>query len=117
MTGAITEYFGLLEVGPNLTDVSFLGQGMRQPAGHHPRPNGRKSRRSLVRINGVVFLAGTTIGKRWFMQNREAFMYETRTAAVDEELPGYEVDMLGIVSQYSSDGTGGYQLCLKARKI
>ena len=45
MTGEITEYNGLLEVGPDLTDVTFFGQGtVPEPMAITPAQMGRTSR-------------------------------------------------------------------------
>ena len=45
VTGEITEYNGLLEVGPNLTDVTFFGQGtVPTPLEITPSPNGEDSK-------------------------------------------------------------------------
>ena len=117
VTGEITEYNGLLEVGPNLTDVSFFGQGdLPEPLEITPAQMGENLEGQLVRINGVTFpLAGTFItGNNTydFTASGEFGVIYVRTSntLVGEELTGCEVDMLGIVSQFSFDGFGGYQL-------
>ena len=63
VTGEITEYNGLLEVGPNLTAVDFLGAGtLPNPLEITPAQMGESLEGQLVRINGVTFpLAGTFI--------------------------------------------------------
>ena len=117
VTGEITEYNGLLEVGPNLTEVSFFGQGeLPEPLEITPAQMGENLEGQLVRINGVTFpLAGTFItGNNTydFTASGEFGVIYVRTSntLVGEELTGCEVDMLGIVSQFSFDGFGGYQL-------
>ena len=117
VTGEITEYNGLLEVGPNLTDVSFFGQGMvPTPLEITPSQMGENLEGQLVRVNGVTFpLAGTFItGNNTYDFNaagESGVIYvRTSNSLVGEELTGCEVDMLGIVSQFSFDGFGGYQL-------
>ncbi len=117
VTGEITEYNGLLEVGPNLTDVSFFGQGtLPTPLDITPAQMGEDLEGQLVRVNGVTFpLAGTFItGNNTydFTASGESGVIYVRTSnsLVGEELTGCEVDMLGIVSQFSFDGFGGYQL-------
>ena len=117
VTGEITEYNGLLEVGPNLTDVTFFGQGtVPTPLEITPAQMGEDLEGQLVRINGVTFpLAGTVItGNNIydFTSAGESGVIYVRTSnsLVGEELTGCEVDMLGIVSQFSFDGLGGYQL-------
>ena len=117
VTGEITEYNGLLEVGPNLTDVSFFGQGtLPTPLEITPSQMGENLEGQLVRVNGVTFpLAGTFItGNNTYDFNaagESGVIYvRTSNSLVGEELTGCEVDMLGIVSQFSFDGFGGYQL-------
>ena len=63
VTGEITEYNGLLEVGPNLSAVTFEGTGMvPEPQVVLPSALGEGLEGELVRINGVTFpLAGQEI--------------------------------------------------------
>jgi len=117
VTGEITEYNGLLEVGPNLTSVDFWGAGtVPTPMEITPAQIGENLEGQLVRINGVTFpLAGTFItGNNTYDFNaagESGVIYvRTSNSLVGEELTGCEVDMLGIVSQFSFDGFGGYQL-------
>ena len=117
VTGEITEYNGLLEVGPNLTAVEFFGAGtLPEPLEITPAQMGENLEGQLVRVNGVTFpLAGTFItGNNTydFSASGETGVIYVRTSnsLVGEELTGCEVDMLGIVSQFSFDGFGGYQL-------
>ena len=117
VTGEITEYNGLLEVGPNLTAVEFFGAGtLPDPLEITPAQMGENLEGQLVRVNGVTFpLAGTFItGNNTydFTASGETGVIYVRTSntLVGEELTGCEVDMLGIVSQFSFDGFGGYQL-------
>ena len=117
VTGEITEYNGLLEAGPNLTAVEFYGAGtLPEPLEITPAQMGESLEGQLVRVNGVSFpLAGTFItGNNTydFTASGETGVIYVRTSnsLVGEELTGCEVDMLGIVSQFSFDGFGGYQL-------
>jgi hypothetical protein len=117
VTGEITEYNGLLEVGPNLTAVDFWGAGtVPTPLEITPAQLGENLEGQLVRINGVTFpLAGTFIaGNNTYDFNaagESGVIYvRTSNSLVGEELTGCEVDMLGIVSQFSFDGFGGYQM-------
>ena len=61
VTGEITEYNGLLEVGPDLTAVEFYGAGtLPEPLEITPAQMGENLEGQLVRVNGVTFpLAGT----------------------------------------------------------
>ena len=104
------------EVGPNLDAVEFLGAGtVPTPQAITPAQMD-ESPGQLVQINGVTFpLAGTfIIGNNTydFTSGGESGIIYVRTSneLVGAELTGCEVDMIGIVSQFSFDGTGGYQL-------
>ena len=117
ITGEITEYNGLLEVGPDLTAVEFFGAGtLPEPLEITPSQLGENLEGQLVRVNGVTFpLAGTFItgnNQYDFTSAGESGVIYVRTSnsLVGLELTGCEVDMLGIVSQFSFDGFGGYQL-------
>ena len=117
VTGEITEYNGLLEIGPNLQAVNFLGTGaLPEPLVITPGQMAENLEGQLVRVNGVNFpLAGTIISGNStydFNAGGETGVIYVRTSntLVGEQLSGCEIDMLGIVSQFSFDGTGGYQL-------
>ena len=117
VTGEITEYNGLLEVGPDLSAVTFEGPGtVPEPMAITPAMMGENLEGQLVRINGVTFpLAGTFVtGNNTYDFNaagESGVIYvRTSNSLVGQELTGCEVDMLGIVSQFSFDGFGGYQL-------
>ena len=120
VTGEISEYNGLLEVGPNIDAVEFLGAGtLPEPLEITPAQMGENLEGQLVRINGVTFpLAGTFItGNSTYdftASGESGIIYvrneQTSDGLVGEELTGCEVDMLGIVSQFSFTGAGGYQL-------
>ena len=117
VTGEITEYNGLLEVGPDLTEVSNFGTGpVPEPLLITPSEMGENLEGQLVRISGVTFpLAGTFVtGNNTYDFNAsgESGVIYVRTGNTleGEELTGCEVDMIGIVSQFTFDGEGGYQL-------
>ena len=117
VTGELTEYNGLLEVGPTLDAVELLGTGtVPAPLEITPSQLGENLEGQLVRINGVTFpLAGQFITGNStydFTASGEFGVIYVRTSnsLVGEELTGCEVDMLGIVSQFSFTGYDGYQL-------
>ena len=116
VTGEITEYNGLLEVGPNLSAVTFEGAGMvPEPQVVLPSALGEGLEGELVRINGVTFpLAGQEITANTydFTADGETGIIYVRNSnsLVGETLTGCAVDLIGIVSQFSFDGFGGYQL-------
>ena len=117
VTGEITEYNGLLEVGPNLTAVTFEGTGT-VPTPQVVSASGLNEglEGELVRVNGVTFpMAGQEIignDTYDFTSDGETGLIYVRTSntLVGEILTGCAVDLIGIVSQFSFDGFGGYQL-------
>ena len=117
VTGEITEYNGLLEVGPNLTAVVFEGAGtLPEPMVIGAADMDESLEGQLVRVNGATFpLAGLEItGNNTYdftADGQTGIMYvRTSNSLVGETLTGCAVDLIGIVSQFSFDGTGGYQL-------
>lgn len=117
VTGEITEYNGLLEVGPNLTAVAFEGAGtLPEPQVIGAADMDESLEGELVRVNGATFpLAGQEITGNStydFTADGETGIIYVRTSnsLVGETLTGCAVDLIGIVSQFSFDGTGGYQL-------
>ena len=117
VTGEITEYNGLLEIGPNLTTVVFEGTGaLPEPQVIGAADMDESLEGQLVRVNGVTFpLAGQEItGNNTYdftADGQTGIIYiRTSNSLVGETLTGCAVDLLGIVSQFSFDGTGGYQL-------
>lgn len=117
VTGEITEYNGLLEVGPSLSEVVFEGPGTVPDAAVIGAADMDESLEGqLVRINGVTFpLAGQEIiGNNTYdftADGQSGLIYvRTSNSLVGETLTGCAVDLFGIVSQFSFDGFGGYQL-------
>lgn len=117
VTGEITEYNGLLEVGPNLTVVTFEGTGiLPTPQIISAGSMDESLEGELVQVNGATFpLAGQEItGNNTydFTAGGETGIIYVRTSngLAGETLTGCAVDLVGIVSQFSFDGFGGYQL-------
>jgi phosphatidylserine/phosphatidylglycerophosphate/cardiolipin synthase-like enzyme len=117
VTGEITEYNGLLEVGPNLTAVVFEGPGtLPEPLVIGAADMDESLEGQLVRVNGATFpLAGLEItGNNTYdftADGQTGIMYvRSSNSLVGESLTGCAVDLIGIVSQFSFDGAGGYQL-------
>ena len=117
VTGEITEYNGLLEIGPNLSAVVFEGAGtLPEPQVIGAADMDESLEGQLVRVNGVTFpLAGQEItGNNTYdftADGQTGIIYvRNSNSLVGETLTGCAVDLLGIVSQFSFDGTGGYQL-------
>ena len=117
VTGDLTEYNGLLEVGPDLVSVEFLGAGtLPNPLVITPSEMGENLEGQLVRFNCVAFsLAGAEIqgnNTAEFNSSGEIGIIYVRTSnsLVGQQLPEGDIDMLGILSQFSFDGFGGYQI-------
>ena len=117
VTGEITEYNGLLEIGPNLSAVVFEGTGtLPEPLVIGGADMDESLEGQLVRVNGVTFpLAGQEITGNnpydFTADGQTGVIYvRTSNSLVGETLTGCAVDLLGIVSQFSFNGTGGYQL-------
>ena len=119
MTGALSEYNGLLEVGPDgITDVTVLSTGNELPAFQTITPNDmdESMEGELAYIPDVVFTNGGTMitGNSTFSftaAGEDGIIYvRNDNELVGQVLPAGEVDLYGVVSQFSFDGVGGYQL-------
>ena len=119
MTGALSEYNGLLEVGPDgITDVTVLSTGNELPAFQTITPNDmdESMEGELAYIPDVVFTNGGTMitGNSTFSftaAGEDGVIYvRNDNELVGQVLPAGEVDLYGVVSQFTFDGVGGYQL-------
>ncbi|HBP45785.1 MAG TPA: hypothetical protein DD635_07760 [Flavobacteriales bacterium] len=119
MTGALSEYNGLLEVGPDgITDVTVLSTGNELPAFQTITPNDmdESMEGELAYIPDVVFTNGGTVitGNSTFSftaAGEDGIIYvRNDNELVGQVLPAGEVDLYGVVSQFTFDGVGGYQL-------
>ena len=119
MTGALSEYNGLLEVGPDgITDVTVLSTGNELPAFQTITPNdmNESMEGELAYIPDIVFTNGGTIitGNSTFSftaAGEDGIIYvRNDNELVGQVLPAGEVDLFGVVSQFTFDGVGGYQL-------
>lgn len=118
VTGEISEYNGLLEVGPNLTQVDVLSSGNPLPDALVVTPNqlNESLEGQLVVIEGTTFDAGGQIVEAnttyTFMSSGEDGIIYVRSSnsLVGTTLNGCEMNLMGIVSQFTFDGFGGYQL-------
>lgn len=116
VTGVLTEYNGLLEVGPELFDVSFLGSAeVPPPLLVTPEQLNESVEAQLVEIEAVAFseAGGTFEGNSTydFVSAGESGVIYVRNSnsLVGSLIPGC-ASMIGLVSQFTFDGTGGYQL-------
>ena len=114
VTGEITEYNGSLEVGSRPHGCrGILGEGtLPEPQVITPSQMGESLEGQLVRISGVTFpwqgrslWATTPTTSTRLAESPVSFTFGRATRSSEgEELTGCEVDMIGIVSQFSFDG-------------
>ena len=118
VTGEITEYNGLLEIGPDLTQVDVLSSGNPLPEAQVVTPSqlNESLEGEIVIIPNSSFDAGGQIiesnATYTFTSGGQTGIIYVRSSnsLVGTTLNGCEMDLVGIVSQFSFDGYGGYQL-------
>lgn len=119
MTGELYEYNGLLEVGSaGITNVEVLSTGNPLPDFQTitPAQMNESLEGELVYIQGATFLNGGQIisgnNTYSFTAGGEDGVIYVRSSneLVGQVLSAGEVDLYGVVSQFSFDGVGGYQL-------
>jgi phosphatidylserine/phosphatidylglycerophosphate/cardiolipin synthase-like enzyme len=118
VTGPLTEFNGLLEVGPGLTEVVIVSSGNELPAPISITPNqmNESNEGRLAKIDNVVFnngganFAGNSTYQ--FTSNGQNGVIYVRNGSVlvGQMIPAGPVELTGIVSQFSFTGVGGYQL-------
>lgn len=115
ITGELVDYNGLLEVQP-VTNLTTHGSGYTlAPQVITPNQMGEATEGELVQINNLVFdNGGSTFssGTQSFTANGEdGIIYVRSGSPLEGELiPVGEIGLIGISSQYSFTGFGGYQL-------
>jgi phosphatidylserine/phosphatidylglycerophosphate/cardiolipin synthase-like enzyme len=118
VTGEITEYNGLLEIGPDLTQVDVLSSGNPLPEAQVVTPSqlNESLEGEIVIIPNSSFDAGGQIieGNATYTftsGGQDGIVYiRSSNSLVGTTLNGCEMDLMGIVSQFSFDGYGGYQI-------
>ena len=118
VTGEITEYNGLLEIGPDLTQVDVLSSGNPLPEAQVVTPSqlNESLEGEIVIIPNTSFDAGGQIIESnatytFTSGGQDGIVYiRSSNSLVGTTLNGCEMDLVGIVSQFSFDGYGGYQL-------
>jgi phosphatidylserine/phosphatidylglycerophosphate/cardiolipin synthase-like enzyme len=121
VTGLITEFNGLLEVGPDISEViiNSTDNPLPEPAVITPAQMNESYEGQLVRINAAVFAAGGQViqgnSTYNFTANGEEGVayFRTSNALVGEILTSCDANITGVASQFSFDGFGGYQLLLR----
>ena len=119
MTAALSEYNGLLEVGPNgITQVTVhsIGNALPTPELITPSLMNETREGELVRIEGALFTNGGQLitGNATYAftaggQNGVVYIRNSNPL-VGTVLSAGVVNLTGIVSQFSFTGTDGYQL-------
>ena len=121
VTGLITEFNGLLEVGPDISEViiNSTENPLPEPAVITPAQMNESYEGQLVRINAAVFAAGGQVIQgnstyNFTASGEEGVAYfRTSNALVGEILTSCDANITGVASQFSFDGFGGYQLLLR----
>ena len=119
MTAALSEYNGLLEVGPNgITQVTVhsIGNALPTPELITPSQMNEAREGELVRIEGALFANGGQLitGNATYAftaggMNGVVYIRNSNPL-VGTVLSAGVVNLTGIVSQFSFTGTDGYQL-------
>ncbi|HCY46636.1 MAG TPA: hypothetical protein DHU89_08120, partial [Flavobacteriales bacterium] len=118
VTGEITEFNGLLEVGPNLSAVTINSTGNELPDFEYIDLSDFNEgvEGELVNFDGAQFQDG---GSTFAGNNTYTFIHEgeqsiiylrTGSALEGQIIPAGQITLRGIVSQFTFDGFGGYQL-------
>ena len=118
VTGEVTEFNGLLEVGPNLTSVTINSSGNTLPVPMVIVPSDQSEliEGMLVQVDAAVFDDGGNIisGNNTYnytASGENGVVYvRTGNFLVDALLPAGDVTLVGILSQFATDGIGGYQI-------
>lgn len=118
VTGVLSEYAGLLEVGPTLSEVIINSTGNELPAPQIITADqmNESYEGQLVQIDGALFEnGGTTIqgnSSYNFLANSEAGTVYFRTGheLIGTILPAGVTTLIGVASQFDFNGVGGYQL-------
>jgi hypothetical protein len=118
VTGILTEFSGLLEVGPDLSEVTIVSSMNTLPAPQIIAADAmaESDEGELVQIENCFFQeAGSAFGSNSthsFEANGVAGILYIRTSNPlgGTTIPFGDITITGIVSQFSNSGTGGYQL-------
>ena len=117
VSGELVDYNGLLELNPiNSLTVHSQNNNLPTPQIINANQMGESTEGELVRINNVVFdnAGGTFSGNSTesFTSNGQNGIIYIKTGCPLENtlIPSSYVDLVGISSQFSFTGSGGYQL-------
>ncbi len=115
VTGELVDFYGLLEIQP-VNNLTTHNNGYSiTPQLITPSEMGEDTEGELVRINNLIFDNGGGIfssGTHGFVANGEAGVIYIKNGSplVGELIPVEEIGLIGISSQYTFTGFGGYQL-------
>ena len=118
VTGEISEYNGLLEIGPNQLSMNWIGAGYELPESQviTPQEMGEDFEGSLVTLESVQFEAGGEVisGNATYTFAGElgagVVYFRSGHEMVGSALTGCPVNLTGVLSQFSFTGDDGYQL-------
>jgi phosphatidylserine/phosphatidylglycerophosphate/cardiolipin synthase-like enzyme len=120
VSGIITEFNGLLEIGPTLTAITVNSSNNTLPSNQLVTPNmiGEDYEGELVQVENVVFdLAGSVISGNstyTYTSNGESGVIYIRAGSVlvGTNLPASAITLIGIVSQFDATEPfdSGYQI-------
>ncbi len=118
VTGEITEFNGLLEIGPNITSSVANSSGNEIPDYQYIDLSdiGEELEGMLVNLEGAQFQDG---GSTFVGDNSYTFLHEGEQGIIyvregsvleGEIIPAGAITLRGILSQFSFTGFGGYQI-------
>ncbi|MDP5076163.1 MAG: hypothetical protein NWP82_06750 [Flavobacteriales bacterium] len=120
VSGIITEFNGLLEIGPTLTSVTVNSSNNTLPTPQLVTPNiiGEEFEGELVTVDNVVFdLSGSVIsGNSTYTYNSDGetgvIYIRAGSVLVGTNLPASAITLVGIVSQFDATAPfdAGYQI-------
>lgn len=118
ITGEISEFNGLLEVGPDQLSMEWVGAGypLPEPQIIAPGQLGEDLEGSLVTIEAVQFEAGgqTIEGNSTYAFTGDlgsgVVYFRNGHEMIGSVMTGCPVNLTGVVSQFSFTGDDGYQL-------
>ncbi len=118
VTGEISEFASLLEVGPSISSMTLVSSGnpLPQPFALTPNDLDETYEGMLVQISGAVFAdGGSTFASSTYnyqASGETGIIYVPASSPLQGELvPLGEIELIGILSQFSfGDPFSGYQL-------
>ncbi len=118
ITGEITEFANLLEIGPNISSITIDSQGNDLPAPIVVTPNelSEQYEGMLLQVTGASFFdGGAMFGSSTYgfsASDEEGVVYvRNGSPLIGELIPLGPINLVGVLSQYSNNSPSeGYQL-------